>query len=166
MHEAPASQKPQQSSQWELSSIPATVSKIYDFKGPALSARTEWAATFEHLLSRDTPRTDAPLKLPDLPPPKAGELERQLALPIDEHARGVIKMLCDMNGEGDPDAAADADSHRGYVEQKRHGSSSAAEHCEKLGICLPASTACGKGVRTNEEFSAFRVKMWQKWMNA
>jgi len=161
VHEAPGSQKPEPTSQWELSSIPATVSKIFDLKGPALSARTAWAATFEHLLSRDTPRTDAPLKLPDLLPPKLGELERQLALPIDEHARGVVKMLCDMNGEGDEDDAAAAGGARKYS----HEDESAVEHCKTLGICLP-STGCGSDVHTNEQFSAFREKMWAKWMNA
>ena len=104
-------------------------------QGPPLSKRTEWAATFEHLIG-DTLRTDCPLELPDVPPPHETEWARQQALPIDEHARGVIKMLCDMNGGVDPESA--------HV----HGPSDAASrHCDELGICLSTESGCGVGVR-------------------
>jgi phospholipase C len=165
VHEAPDSQKPFPTSQWELSSIPATVEKLLDFKGPTLSKRTEWAATFEHLLSRDTPRTDCPLELPTVSPPAAGEHARQLGLLIDEHAQGVVKMLCDMNGGVDVTAgskAATTSQSRGGEAAYSEGGK-AFDHCLELGICVPAS-GCGGWVRTNEHFSEFRSAMWAKWL--
>jgi hypothetical protein len=136
VHTPPASQSPEPTSQWELSSIPATVAKLLNLQGPPLTKRTAWAATFEHLISRDTPRTDCPLELPIVPPPPDTEWLRQQSLPIDEHSRGVIKMLCDMNG-GDPQQA------KGPVTTR---SAAATEHCDVLGICLSLQTGCGNGV--------------------
>ena len=49
------------------SSIPATVRKIFAPDQPALTRRTEWAATFDQLLTRDTPRTDCPTAMPTPP---------------------------------------------------------------------------------------------------
>merc|ERR1712190_201294 len=120
VHEPPASQKPEATSQWELSSIPSTVAKLLDLPGHPLTARTAWAATFEHLLSRDAPRMDCPTSLPEVPPPTAAERARQMALPIDEHARGVVKMLCDMTEDASSDATAIDEAS-----------------CDALGICLP-----------------------------
>ena len=105
------------------------------------TAGTEWAATFEHLIG-DTLRTDCPLELPDIPPPHETEWARQQALPIDEHARGVIKMLCDMNGGVDPDGEFDH-AHSHSEEQ----SEAASRHCDELGICLSKESGCGVGVR-------------------
>ena len=131
------------------------------------------------------------MELPDIPPPAEGELARQLALPIDEHARGVIKMLCDMVG-GTADAgtqapAADAEQAEQQQQQQQrmdaranldlarrarsapYSASAAAadQHCADLGICLPrggAAAGCGAGISTNEQFSEFRARMWRKWM--
>jgi len=155
VHTPPESQKPAPTSQWELSSIPATAAKLLGLGGPPLTARTAWAATFEHLLSRDTPRTDCPLELPEVPPPPATEWARQQQLPIDEHARGVIKMLCDMNG-GDPEAT-------GGTGVPPLGDA-AARHCSDLGICLSTTSGCGAGIETNAQFSEFRARMWRHWM--
>ncbi|KAJ0439050.1 putative phosphoesterase, alkaline-phosphatase-like, core domain superfamily [Helianthus annuus] len=46
-------------SQYEHSSIPATVKKIFNLK-EFLTKRDEWAGTFEGVLTRTTPRTDCP----------------------------------------------------------------------------------------------------------
>lgn len=86
-------QKPSPTSEYELSSIPATMRKLFPQLGGPLTKRDAWAASFEHLLG-DTMRTDCPTKLPTVPPPHPGEMERQLELPIDEHAVGLIKVLC------------------------------------------------------------------------
>ena len=158
--------------------------KMHDnTKGPSLTARTAWAATFEHLFTRTTPRTDCPLELPDIAPPAAGELDRQLALPIDEHARGVIKMLCDMTGGKDVRVPTDPAAEQSYQQQQRrdargnltkhtapysNSAAAADQHCADLGICLPrgdsAAAGCGAGISSNEQFSDFRAKMWRKWM--
>ena len=82
----------------------------------------------------------------------AGEWERQRNLPIDEHARGVIKMLCDMNG-GDPATSTGPSK----------GDAAAERHCAALGICLNSDTGCGAGIRTNADFAAFRARMWARW---
>lgn len=55
---------PYQTSEYEHSSIPATVKKIFKL-GDFLTKRDEWAGTFEHLLlTRSSPRTDCPITLP------------------------------------------------------------------------------------------------------
>ncbi|CAN6471841.1 unnamed protein product [Victoria cruziana] len=52
-------------SQFEHSSIPATVKKLFNLKSNFLTKRDAWAGTFESYLSiRRTPRTDCPERLP------------------------------------------------------------------------------------------------------
>ncbi|XP_028784727.1 non-specific phospholipase C1 [Neltuma alba] len=54
-------------SQFEHSSIPATVKKLFNLKSNFLTKRDAWAGTFEkyfHL--RDTPREDCPERLPEV----------------------------------------------------------------------------------------------------
>ncbi|KAJ0439054.1 putative phosphoesterase, alkaline-phosphatase-like, core domain superfamily [Helianthus annuus] len=50
---------PYPTSEFEHSSIPATVKKIFGLKSH-LTKRDEWAGTFEGVASRTTPRTDCP----------------------------------------------------------------------------------------------------------
>jgi hypothetical protein len=57
---------PTTTSQFELSSIPATVKNLFNLSG-FLTKRDKWAGSFDELLL-DTPRTDAPMHLPDGPP--------------------------------------------------------------------------------------------------
>ncbi|KAI5066229.1 hypothetical protein GOP47_0018853 [Adiantum capillus-veneris] len=53
------------SSQFEHSSIPATVKKLFNLNSDFLTKRDAWAATFETVVaSRSTPRKDCPLTLP------------------------------------------------------------------------------------------------------
>jgi hypothetical protein len=59
---------PANTSQFEHSSIPATVKSL--FGGPDwryLTKRDAWAAPFDELLTLQEPRTDAPMHLPDAP---------------------------------------------------------------------------------------------------
>eukprot|EP01006_Ploeotia_vitrea_P014808 TRINITY_DN40578_c0_g1_i1.p1 TRINITY_DN40578_c0_g1~~TRINITY_DN40578_c0_g1_i1.p1 ORF type:complete len:498 (-),score=70.53 TRINITY_DN40578_c0_g1_i1:1133-2593(-) len=61
-------QKPMEHSQWELSSVIATLDKIFDLPGGPMTKRIEWAAHFEDIfLTRKTPRTDLPRHLPPAP---------------------------------------------------------------------------------------------------
>jgi phospholipase C len=46
-------------SQYEHSSIPATVRKLFNLPSPHLTAREAWAGTFDHLVQTSL-RTDAP----------------------------------------------------------------------------------------------------------
>ncbi|KAI4986231.1 hypothetical protein ZWY2020_018861 [Hordeum vulgare] len=58
---------PQEYSQYEHSSIPATVKKLFNLRANYLTKRDAWAGTFEDYLKvRKTPRTDCPEKLPEL----------------------------------------------------------------------------------------------------
>ena len=50
---------PQSTSQYEHSSVPATVKKIFNLP-EFLTKRDAWAGTFEGLITRTTPRTDCP----------------------------------------------------------------------------------------------------------
>ncbi|XP_010258490.1 PREDICTED: non-specific phospholipase C4-like [Nelumbo nucifera] len=54
---------PYLSSEFEHSSIPATVKKIFNLK-EFLTKRDAWAGTFETVLMRESPRTDCPVTLP------------------------------------------------------------------------------------------------------
>ena len=69
--------------------------KLFPELGGPLTQRDAWAATFDHLLTEEL-RADCPATLPKVPPPPDGELDRQLDRVIDEHAHGVIQMLCEM----------------------------------------------------------------------
>ncbi|KAG8371493.1 hypothetical protein BUALT_Bualt13G0093400 [Buddleja alternifolia] len=58
---------PTPSSQYEHSSIPATVKKLFNLESNFLTKRDAWAGTFEkYLYMRDTPRDDCPEKLPEV----------------------------------------------------------------------------------------------------
>ncbi|XP_075493881.1 non-specific phospholipase C1-like [Primulina tabacum] len=54
-------------SQYEHSSIPATVKKLFNLKSNFLTKRDAWAGTFEnYFYMRDSPRDDCPEKLPEV----------------------------------------------------------------------------------------------------
>ncbi|PIN05552.1 Phospholipase C [Handroanthus impetiginosus] len=58
---------PTPSSQYEHSSIPATVKKLFNLKSNFLTKRDAWAGTFEKYFSlRETPRDDCPETLPQV----------------------------------------------------------------------------------------------------
>eukprot|EP00262_Sarcandra_glabra_P017469 TRINITY_DN5998_c0_g1_i3.p1 TRINITY_DN5998_c0_g1~~TRINITY_DN5998_c0_g1_i3.p1 ORF type:complete len:532 (-),score=25.57 TRINITY_DN5998_c0_g1_i3:743-2338(-) len=53
-------------SQFEHSSVPATVKKLFNLNSNFLTKRDAWAGTFENYFLRDTPRVDCPEKLPEV----------------------------------------------------------------------------------------------------
>ncbi|XP_028779937.1 non-specific phospholipase C1 [Neltuma alba] len=58
---------PTPSSQFEHSSIPATVKKLFNLKSNFLTKRDAWAGTFEkYFYIRDSPRDDCPERLPEV----------------------------------------------------------------------------------------------------
>ena len=65
VHDAPAAQKPTAHSEYEHSSIPATLAKI--FGTGLMTRRGAWASTFEHAWSLAEPRKDCPEILPPIP---------------------------------------------------------------------------------------------------
>jgi phospholipase C len=57
---------PFSTSEYEHSSIPATVKKLFNMPSPFLTRRDEWAGTFEGILqTRTEPRTDCPGQSPN-----------------------------------------------------------------------------------------------------
>lgn len=58
---------PTLTSEYEHSSIAATIRQLFNLPQPHLTAREAWAGTFGHLITRTTPRTDTPVTLPSPP---------------------------------------------------------------------------------------------------
>ncbi|XP_027335140.1 non-specific phospholipase C4-like [Abrus precatorius] len=83
-------------SQYEHSSIPATVKKIFNLP-QFLTKRDEWAGTLEGLLTRTTPRTDCPEKLPE--PVKLREAPAQEQAKLSEFQEELVQMAATLNGD-------------------------------------------------------------------
>ena len=205
VHEAPDAQKPQDTSQYELSSIPATLRKLFPQLGGPLTQRDAWAAgggggrclsqrlvaaphgaelartanqstspcpgsqaafpapdlpsldvfvratpsvqaTFEHLWAeRTTPRDDCPARLPDVPPPPEGEMERTLGIEIDEHAVGLMSTLCQMVQQQQQQQQQEEEEEEG--ESSSHGE----------GACSDEERA---KVKTYHEFAPWVTRVW------
>ncbi|KAK2386760.1 non-specific phospholipase C1 [Trifolium repens] len=86
-------------SQYEHSSIPATVKKLFNLKSNFLTKRDAWAGTFEkYFYIRDTPRDDCPETLPevdtDLRPFGAKEDSS-----LSEFQMELIQLASQLNGD-------------------------------------------------------------------
>ncbi|OIW18856.1 hypothetical protein TanjilG_25299 [Lupinus angustifolius] len=88
--------EPFPTSQYEHSSIPATVKKIFNLP-QFLTKRDEWAGTLVPLLTRTTPRTDCPVKLPD--PIKLREIGAQEEAKLTEFQEELVQMAATLNGD-------------------------------------------------------------------
>ncbi|CAN6280534.1 unnamed protein product [Urochloa humidicola] len=98
---------PHPTSEFEHSSIPATVKKLFGLDG-FLTQRDAWAGTFETVLTRDTPRTDCPVTLPA--PVKL--LQRAAApeqAPLSEFQEELVQLAAALNGDHAKDSY---DPHR------------------------------------------------------
>lgn len=73
---------PFKTSQFELSSIPATVKDLFGLP-EFLTKRDAWAAPFTELLTLDSPRQDCPMTLP-APPEGAAVLDSPSLLPAGD----------------------------------------------------------------------------------
>ncbi|XP_042504313.1 non-specific phospholipase C4-like [Macadamia integrifolia] len=87
---------PYTTSQFEHSSIPATVKKIFNLKD-FLTKRDEWAGTFETLLTRTTPRTDCPVTLPE--PVKMREAGANEDKKLNDFQQILVQMTATLNGD-------------------------------------------------------------------
>jgi len=93
VHEA---QGPMNNSQYEHSSIAATLKKIFGLPN-FLTKRDEWAGTFEQVfLQRTTPRTDCPTSLPT-PPPDV--MPKPIDHPLNDLQKSFIKFASVLNGD-------------------------------------------------------------------
>ncbi|KAG8090221.1 hypothetical protein GUJ93_ZPchr0011g28415 [Zizania palustris] len=87
---------PEPTSQYEHSSIPATVKKIFNLK-EFLTKRDAWAGTFESVLTRATPRTDCPATLPEPVRLRATEAEEERE--ISEFQAELVQLGAALNGD-------------------------------------------------------------------
>ncbi|XP_058205788.1 non-specific phospholipase C4-like [Rhododendron vialii] len=87
---------PYPTSEFEHSSLPATVKKIFDLK-EFLTKRDAWAGTFEGVLSRSSPRTDCPVTLPE--PVKLREAEAKEDAKLTEFQQELVQMTATLCGD-------------------------------------------------------------------
>ncbi|PUZ45372.1 hypothetical protein GQ55_8G217500 [Panicum hallii var. hallii] len=87
---------PEPTSQYEHSSIPATVKKIFNLK-EFLTKRDAWAGTFETVLTRATPRTDCPEELPEPVRLRSAEAEEHRG--ISEFQAELVQLGAALNGD-------------------------------------------------------------------
>lgn len=88
---------PYPTSEFEHSSIPATVKKIFNLKG-FLTKRDAWAGTFESVfMSRDSPRTDCPVTLPE--PIKLREKEADEDSKLSEFQAELVQLAAVLKGD-------------------------------------------------------------------
>ncbi|KAJ4979714.1 hypothetical protein NE237_010494 [Protea cynaroides] len=85
-------------SEFEHSSIPATMKKIFNLSAPFLTKRDEWAGTFEGIFqSRTEPRTDCPEQLPT--PVKIREGEAKEDAQLSEFQQELLQLAAVLKGE-------------------------------------------------------------------
>ena len=94
-------QKPFPNSEFELTSIPATVRKMFGLQSSCLTARSCWAATFEdELLKRQTPRSDCPMTAPDAPSKfmSSDEVSRMKTTGINDLQADYLELAASLRG--------------------------------------------------------------------
>ncbi|KAG9457363.1 hypothetical protein H6P81_001871 [Aristolochia fimbriata] len=85
-------------SQFEHSSIPATVKKLFNLSSPFLTKRDAWAGTFEGIVqTRTQPRTDCPEKLPT--PVKIRRAEANEGAKLSEFQQELVQLAAVLNGD-------------------------------------------------------------------
>jgi len=100
VHEPSGAAAPTPTSQYDSTSIIASVNRILGIKPPQ-NPRVTWAGTWDYLLlNMTTPRTDCPMKLPNIAPAEPEEYERMRKRKITDHEEMSIKVLCEMNKRG------------------------------------------------------------------
>ncbi|KAG8053718.1 hypothetical protein GUJ93_ZPchr0001g30020 [Zizania palustris] len=90
---------PTATSEYEHSSIPATIKKIFNLSSDFLTRRDAWAGTFEHMFAElEQPRTDCPETLPEVPP----STEKKRAKGdgwLSEFQRELVELAAFLNGD-------------------------------------------------------------------
>ncbi|KAI4353650.1 hypothetical protein L6164_002582 [Bauhinia variegata] len=87
---------PYPTSQFEHSSIPATLKKIFNLP-EFLTKRDAWAGTFEGLLTRSSPRTDCPVTLAE--PAKLREEPAKEEAMLSDFQKELVQMAATLNGD-------------------------------------------------------------------
>jgi hypothetical protein len=97
VHGAPKDQLPTDTSEYEASSVYATVKKMWNLDSDFLTKRDEWASTFEHIFDElEAPRTDCPLAAPDAP---AVHLAQDMDAEVEDLQRNWIDLISGLVGE-------------------------------------------------------------------
>ncbi|KAL9458580.1 hypothetical protein AB3S75_007446 [Citrus x aurantiifolia] len=85
-------------SEFEHSSIPATVKKLFNLSAPFLTKRDAWAGTFEGIVqTRTTPRTDCPEQLPT--PIKIRQGEANENAKLSEFQQELMQLAAVLKGD-------------------------------------------------------------------
>lgn len=87
---------PSLTSEFEHSSIPATLKKIFNLKD-FLTKRDAWAGTFEGVVNRNSPRTDCPITLPE--PQKMRETDAQEDAELSEFQQELVQLAAVFKGD-------------------------------------------------------------------
>uniref|UniRef100_A0A0D9Y216 Uncharacterized protein n=1 Tax=Oryza glumipatula TaxID=40148 RepID=A0A0D9Y216_9ORYZ len=93
---------PTPTSEYEHSSIPATIKKIFNLSSDFLTRRDAWAGTFEHLFTDlDEPRTDCPEILPEIPPPSSSSssTKKEDGGWLSDFQRELVQLAAFLNGD-------------------------------------------------------------------
>ncbi|XP_026378856.1 non-specific phospholipase C6-like [Papaver somniferum] len=89
---------PAPNSEFEHSSIPATIKKMFNLSSNFLTHRDAWAGTFEEVVGELTaPRTDCPEVLPDATPLRTTEANEDGA--ISEFQSELVQLAAVLNGD-------------------------------------------------------------------
>ncbi|XP_057519223.1 non-specific phospholipase C6 [Amaranthus tricolor] len=89
---------PMANSEFEHSSIPATIKKIFNLKSNFLTHRDAWAGTFEDVVSQLTsPRTDCPEVLPEVTPLRKTESDETRKL--SQFQTEIVQLAAVLNGD-------------------------------------------------------------------
>jgi len=97
IHTPPPAQRPHPDSQYEHTSVMATVNKLFGVNG-AMSKRASWSGTWEHIFSRTTPRSDCPQSFANFAPHTQSDMDRQRAKPLNDHLEIEVEFYCRQNG--------------------------------------------------------------------
>uniref|UniRef100_A0A7N0RAG0 Uncharacterized protein n=1 Tax=Kalanchoe fedtschenkoi TaxID=63787 RepID=A0A7N0RAG0_KALFE len=89
---------PAPNSEFEHSSIPATIKKIFNLKSNFLTRRDAWAGTFEGVASElASPRTDCPVRLPGVTPMRRSGADEERR--VSEFQKELVEMAAVLNGD-------------------------------------------------------------------
>ncbi|WOL01721.1 non-specific phospholipase C6-like [Canna indica] len=89
---------PTSTSEFEHSSIPATIKKLLKLKSDFLTKRDAWAGTFEDIVGQlSSPRTDCPEILPEVPPLR--NISAREDSWLSEFQRELVELAAFLNGD-------------------------------------------------------------------
>ncbi|XVF56681.1 hypothetical protein PTKIN_Ptkin06aG0140000 [Pterospermum kingtungense] len=87
---------PYPTSEFEHSSIPATLKKIFNLK-EFLTKRDAWAGSFDIVVNRSTPRTDCPEKLPE--PVKMRDTDAKETEKLSDFQEELVQVAAALKGD-------------------------------------------------------------------